>query len=65
MTTYISDFRSYNSRAQIRSVCRLIIIIITLNLLINFLKPISIIYIYYFELSSTPICTYTHRHISQ
>lgn len=65
MTTNIPYFRPHKCRTQIRSVSCLIIIIITLNLQTNFLKPISITYIYYFELSSTPTISHSHCQFEQ
>ena len=65
MTTNIPNFHPHKCRTQIRSVSCLIIIIITLNLLTNFLKPIPTIYIYYFELLSTPTVSYTHCQFEQ
>ena len=65
MTTNIPYFRPHKCRTQIRSVSCLIIIIIALNLQTNFLKPISITYIYYFELSSTPTISHSHCQFEQ
>ena len=65
MTSNISNFRPHRRRTQIRFVSSLIIIIITLNLQTNFLKPIPITYIYYFELSSTPIISHSHCQFEQ